>query len=79
MRQLPVVGVHRQDDQLSVPGSFADVRTVNLSQSFLQRIFGVGKIGISSTGQSDVEISVSGQPDPENIKEAIDSRRHAYA
>lgn len=53
-----------------------DVRTVNLYQSFLQRIFGVGQIGVSSAGQGDVEISVSGLPDPDKIKAAIDSRRH---
>ena len=52
-----------------------DVRTVSLSQSFTQRILGVGTIGISSAGQGDVEISVAGLPNPEDIKSAIDSRR----
>jgi hypothetical protein len=49
-----------------------DVRNVRLGQTFLQRVFGVGTIELSSSGQSDVEISVTGMPDPENIKSLID-------
>jgi uncharacterized membrane protein YdbT with pleckstrin-like domain len=53
----------------------SDVRNVQLEQSFFQRIFGVGMIGISSAGQSGMEISVSGIPDPERVKQLIDERR----
>ncbi len=53
----------------------SDVRNVVLEQSFFQRIFGVGMIGISSAGQSGMEISVSGIPDPERVKQLIDERR----
>ncbi len=52
-----------------------DVRNVQLYQSFGQRIFGVGKIGISSSGQGGVEIEVSGIPDPERVKRVIDEHR----
>jgi len=52
-----------------------DVRNVQLSQSFLQRIFGVGGIGISSAGQGGVEISVTGVPSPGKIKSLIDQHR----
>ncbi len=52
-----------------------DVRNVQLNQSFFQRIFGVGKIGISSAGQSEVEINVSGIPDPDRVKMLIDKYR----
>jgi uncharacterized membrane protein YdbT with pleckstrin-like domain len=52
-----------------------DVRNVQLDQSFFQRIFDVGKIGISSAGQSGLEISVNGIPQPERIKEIIDRHR----
>jgi uncharacterized membrane protein YdbT with pleckstrin-like domain len=46
----------------------SDVRNVVLEQTFFQRIFGVGRIGISSAGQSGMEINVSGISDPERVK-----------
>ena len=52
-----------------------DVRNVQLKQTLFQWLFGVGMIGISSAGQSGVEISVSGIPDPEVIKSLIDTHR----
>lgn len=52
-----------------------DVRNVVLEQSFFQRLLGVGMIGISSAGQSGMEISVSGIPDPDRVKQLIDGRR----
>ena len=54
-----------------------DIRNVQLNQSFFQRIFGVGTLGISSAGQSGLEISVTGIPDPESVKELIDKHRIA--
>ncbi len=52
-----------------------DVRNVQLSQSFFQRMFNVGWIGISSSGQSGLEIGVAGLPDPERVKQLIDQHR----
>ncbi|MEM7315764.1 MAG: PH domain-containing protein [Planctomycetota bacterium] len=52
-----------------------DVRNVQLHQSFGQRVFGVGKLGISSAGQGGVEIEVAGIPDPEGVKSLIDQHR----
>ncbi|MEM9586135.1 MAG: PH domain-containing protein [Planctomycetota bacterium] len=52
-----------------------DVRNVQLSQSFLQRILGVGRIAISSAGQSGIEIDVSGLSNPDEIKSIIDRHR----
>lgn len=52
-----------------------DVRNVQLEQTFFQRIFGVGTIGISSAGQNEIEVNVSGIPDPERVKELIDQHR----
>ena len=49
-----------------------DVRNVQMRQTFFQRIFGVGAIGISSSGQSGVELAVAGIPDPEKLKAIID-------
>ncbi len=52
-----------------------DVRNVQLDQTFLQRIFDVGRVGISSAGQAEIEISVNGIPDPDRVKELIDEHR----
>ena len=52
-----------------------DIRNVQLNQSFLQRILDVGKIGISSAAQSGLEISVSGIPRPDEVKQLIDQNR----
>ena len=52
-----------------------DIRNVQLDQTFFQRIFDVGKIGISSAGQADLEISVTGIPQPERVKDLIDRYR----
>ena len=52
-----------------------DVRNVQLNQTFFQRMLGVGSLGISSAGQAGLEISVSGIPDPEQVKELIDQHR----
>jgi len=52
-----------------------DVRNVQLNQTFFQRIFSVGSIGVSSAGQSEIEIFVSGIPDPDQVKSLIDQHR----
>ena len=53
----------------------SDVRNIQVSQSFLQRLFGVGKIGISTAAQSGIEIEVLGIPDPDHVREIIDAHR----
>jgi|15BtaG_2_1085339.scaffolds.fasta_scaffold14403_1 uncharacterized membrane protein YdbT with pleckstrin-like domain len=53
----------------------SDVRNVKVNQNLFQRMFKVGTIGISTAGQSDVEILVSGIPHPEKVKEIIDNHR----
>ena len=52
-----------------------DVRNVQVSQGIVQRIFSVGYIGISSAGQSGVEIGVNGIPNPQKVKTLIDQYR----
>lgn len=49
----------------------ADVRNVQVTQAFFQRMFGVGNIGISSAGQADVEIVVAGIRNPQEIADLI--------
>ena len=56
-----------------------DVRNVRMQQSFFQRIFDVGTLAISSSGQADFEIAVSGIPNPANAKSIIDQNRTAAA
>ncbi len=53
-----------------------NVRNIQVKQTFFQRLMGVGYIGISSAGQSEVEIEVHGIPDPDHVKEIIDAHRN---
>lgn len=53
----------------------AHVRNVQLSQSILQRLFGVGSLGISSAGQAGIEIMATGIADPQGTKDVIDFYR----
>lgn len=52
-----------------------DVRNVLVSQSFFQRIFGVGAIGISSAGGAGLEIQVAGMATPYVVKQIVDAGR----
>jgi uncharacterized membrane protein YdbT with pleckstrin-like domain len=56
----------------------SDVRSIQVSQRFLQRLFGVGSVGISSAGQSTVEIVASGIPRPDRVREIIDAHRRPH-
>ena len=53
----------------------SNVRNIQVRQSFFQRLLNVGWIGISSAGQSGLEIEVNGIIDPEKVKEIIDEHR----
>ena len=53
----------------------SDVRNVQMKQGFLQRMFSVGSIGISSAGTGGIEISIHGIKSPEKIKEIVDQYR----
>ena len=53
----------------------SNVRNIQVRQSPLQRIFNVGWLGISSAGQSGLEIEVNGILDPDRVKEIIDEHR----
>jgi uncharacterized membrane protein YdbT with pleckstrin-like domain len=52
-----------------------DVRNVQLEQTFSQRLFNVGRIGISSAAHSGIEIDVAGMQNPDKIKSLIDKQR----
>jgi hypothetical protein len=51
------------------------VRSVDINQSFMQRILGVGVIGIDSAGQDGIEIEVRDIPNPYEVKRVIDQYR----
>lgn len=48
-----------------------DIRAITVHQGILERIVGVGRIGISSAGQSDVEILIEGIPGPHAVADTI--------
>jgi hypothetical protein len=50
-------------------------RNIQISQSVFQRLTHVGSIGISSSGQSGIEIFVRGIPNPYDVKTIIDQYR----
>ena len=51
------------------------VRNVEIRQSFCQRLFNVGYLGISSSGQDGIEIEVRDIPKPYELKALIDKYR----
>jgi len=55
----------------------SDIRNVQVAQSFVQRILGVGRVTVSTTGQADMEIDVNGLPHPERIQSIINKIRAA--
>jgi uncharacterized membrane protein YdbT with pleckstrin-like domain len=52
-----------------------NIRNIQVDQTFLQRVFGVGRIGISSSGQDGVEIQVNHLREPDKLREIIDLYR----
>lgn len=51
------------------------VRNIQIDQSFLNRVFNVGQVGISSAGQDGVEIQAFAIPRPMEVKKTIDHYR----
>ncbi|MCA9304259.1 MAG: PH domain-containing protein [Phycisphaerales bacterium] len=52
-----------------------NIRNVTVDQSFLQRVYKVGKLGIASSGQDGIEIQVNHLPAPDKLREIIDLYR----
>jgi phage FluMu protein Com len=52
-----------------------DIRNIQVTQSFFDRLMRVGRIGISSAGQDDVEIVADDIPSPDRLREVIDLYR----
>ena len=51
--------------------SHSDVRYINCKQSFFQRLLKVGKVGISSAAQSNIELEISGIKAPQEVAAKI--------
>jgi hypothetical protein len=52
-----------------------DIRNVQLRQTFRERMFNVGSLGISSAGQSGIEIVADGIPAPNKVKDLLYTAR----
>lgn len=52
-----------------------DIRDMQVIQSFSERILGVGRLSISTAGQSDYEIEITDIPSPNKVREVIDLYR----
>lgn len=52
-----------------------NIRNVQVDQSFWNRIFNVGTLGISSSAQSGVEIEAKNIPKPHHVRKVIDLYR----
>jgi uncharacterized membrane protein YdbT with pleckstrin-like domain len=57
----------------SVEISAPNIRTIQVNQSFMQRILDVGNLLIGSAATKDYEISVSGLPKPYAVRDLIQS------
>ncbi len=51
------------------------VQDIQITQSFPQRLLGIGTVGISNAGESGVEIVVDDLPNPKGIRRTIDAYR----
>ena len=56
-----------------------NVRNVQLRQTIMQRIFGVGDIGVSSSGQADIEVIARGIRNPMLVKRLIEAKGSSNA
>ena len=52
-----------------------NIRNIAVKQSFIDRVFNVGQLEISSSGQSGVEITMKDVKDPHGVREKIDKYR----
>jgi uncharacterized membrane protein YdbT with pleckstrin-like domain len=53
----------------------SDIRNVQVNQGIVQRMFGIGNVGISTAGQSGVEIVFSGIKRPQPVADLIREQR----
>ena len=51
------------------------IEDIEITQTFLQRMWNIGTLGVSSAGESGVEIEVADLPDLSRLRETIDAYR----
>lgn len=54
----------------------ADIRSVEVDQSFWGRLVGIGSIKIASAGSDGWEIEINGLPQPNKVRRIINAGRH---
>ncbi len=52
-----------------------DIRNVQVRQGIIQRLFGIGNVGISTAGQSGIEIVFAGIRDPQFVADLVREQR----
>jgi uncharacterized membrane protein YdbT with pleckstrin-like domain len=52
-----------------------NIRNIAVKQSFVDRVFNVGQMEISSSGQAGIEITMKDVRDPHGVRETIDKYR----
>lgn len=52
-----------------------NIRNVQVTQTFWQRVWRVGSLGLSSSGQDGIEIEIGDIPNPDRVREVIDAYR----
>ncbi len=57
---------------------YTDIRTTDVKQSLLNRVFGVGLLEISTADSDQVEIAVPSLPTPRKVEKAIDLYKHSF-
>lgn len=53
-----------------------DVRNIQVTQTFAQRLLGIGRIAVSSAAQNEIEIVADDMPRPDRVREVIDGYRN---
>jgi len=54
----------------------ADIRSVEVDQSFWDKIMNIGTVRIASAGSDGWEIEIDGLPSPSNVRRIINEGRH---
>lgn len=52
-----------------------NIRNVQVTQTFWQRVWKVGTLGLSSSGQDGIEIEIGDIPNPDRVRKVIDAYR----
>ena len=54
-----------------------DIRSVDIDQSFMQRLFGIGNLTLSTAASADATNFIPGVPNPQAIRDLIIARRQS--